>query len=672
MLDEIVNQQTSGLQAKNSLNVLIRKENVYGPYASTAAAKAAVLLADRYDGLTVKLTNGVEYWWLGSDLTDTGLIQKGGGGTITSMSDSAAGETATIEVDVAGDGSVMKFEDSNGYETQIALNAAGLGEVNSSVPNWPGLRYKTSPVEADMTSGSMPPKSYVDKKAALAIKRWVYLVGDAGDAARLGGTGANVYTTAQTAYTAADALQVGLGANQVVGIMVLQTVTTINNGQYTSSVGGITLSAAWNAKVFLIGVSPRVSMIDFILAENASGNGYAVDLTAMSMRIGNQGGSRCISTRATGTSGNSGAITLRIDNCSLNNGILTDISNAGNTAGNGGGVTIATLGSPVFSESPGMCTLGGSITTSARSGGSGSAGVVSLSSWLVIMGGITTANNCAGGNLTITNFRSFVYVFGAVTFSSTTTSGSTCTLRNVEFAGAVNINIAGTITISACDFTGNLNATNNGNGTTAVNVTNVSVSAFSSNAAAITTGTQFLVAGGITTLGDNSNLSNCTLKTAASAPVINGIGTGCVLNNCVVTGGNASIDNGSAVTVTLNNTHIQFNTGSNVTVQTEVRPIKRVKNITVSATPTINTDVTDVAVITGQNANISSFTTNLTGTARPGDLLRININATGVFTIAWGARFSGSLLPSATVNGDLRVYLEWDVASSTWFCNGAV
>ena len=35
----------------------------YGPYASTAAAIAAIPQVLRFDGLTVKITGLGEYWW---------------------------------------------------------------------------------------------------------------------------------------------------------------------------------------------------------------------------------------------------------------------------------------------------------------------------------------------------------------------------------------------------------------------------------------------------------------------------------------------------------------------------------------------------------------------------------------------------------------------------------
>lgn len=69
-------QLPSGLDIVNPVPVDFK----YGPYASTAAAKAAIPLALRYDGLTVQVTGTGEFHWLAADLTDPGLVAKGGSG----------------------------------------------------------------------------------------------------------------------------------------------------------------------------------------------------------------------------------------------------------------------------------------------------------------------------------------------------------------------------------------------------------------------------------------------------------------------------------------------------------------------------------------------------------------------------------------------------------------
>ena len=94
-----------------------------------------------------------------------------------------------------------------------------------------------------------------------------------------------------------------------------------------------------------------------------------------------------------------------------------------------------------------------------------------------------------------------------------------------------------------------------------------------------------------------------------------------------------------------------------------------------TGTPAINTDLYDVVHITAQNAPITSFTTNLTGTPVDGDTLRISITDNGVArNLTWGASFEASTvaLPTVTViNARLDVSFVWNTATSNWRCIGA-
>lgn len=103
---------------------------------------------------------------------------------------------------------------------------------------------------------------------------------------------------------------------------------------------------------------------------------------------------------------------------------------------------------------------------------------------------------------------------------------------------------------------------------------------------------------------------------------------------------------------------------------TNKRITARTGTTTSSATPTINTDNIDYYSITALAANITSFTTNLSGTPSDGDRLWISIKDNGTArTIAWGSSFSGSLLPVTTVASTrLDVFLTWDAATSKWYC----
>jgi hypothetical protein len=104
---------------------------------------------------------------------------------------------------------------------------------------------------------------------------------------------------------------------------------------------------------------------------------------------------------------------------------------------------------------------------------------------------------------------------------------------------------------------------------------------------------------------------------------------------------------------------------------TNKRVTPRVSTTTSSATPTINTDNVDMYGLTAQAANITSFTTNLTGTPTDGQKLWIYIVGTAARTITWGTSFESSTvsLPTTTVTtARLDVGFVWNAATSKWRC----
>lgn len=105
---------------------------------------------------------------------------------------------------------------------------------------------------------------------------------------------------------------------------------------------------------------------------------------------------------------------------------------------------------------------------------------------------------------------------------------------------------------------------------------------------------------------------------------------------------------------------------------TNKRITRRVVTTTQSATPTINTDNTDVAYITGLAQAVTSFTTNLSGTPVNGDMLIIDItdNGTGR-ALTFGTSFEASTvaLPTTTVaSTKLTIGFRWNIATSKWTC----
>jgi hypothetical protein len=110
---------------------------------------------------------------------------------------------------------------------------------------------------------------------------------------------------------------------------------------------------------------------------------------------------------------------------------------------------------------------------------------------------------------------------------------------------------------------------------------------------------------------------------------------------------------------------------SSTNTLTNKRITKRVGTTTSSATPTINTDNVDYYSLTAQTVDITSFTTNLSGTPTDGQTLWISITGTAARAITWGASFEASTvaLPTTTVSTNrLDVGFVWNAATSKWRC----
>ena len=104
---------------------------------------------------------------------------------------------------------------------------------------------------------------------------------------------------------------------------------------------------------------------------------------------------------------------------------------------------------------------------------------------------------------------------------------------------------------------------------------------------------------------------------------------------------------------------------------TNKRITSRTSTTTSSATPTINTDNTDQFGLTAQAVDITSFTTNLTGTPTDGQKLWIYIVGTAARAVTFGASFEASTvaLPTTTVTTNrLDVGFVWNAATSKWRC----
>lgn len=114
---------------------------------------------------------------------------------------------------------------------------------------------------------------------------------------------------------------------------------------------------------------------------------------------------------------------------------------------------------------------------------------------------------------------------------------------------------------------------------------------------------------------------------------------------------------------------------ANTDTMTNKRITARVGSTASSATPTINTDSFDVYKLTAQTVDITSMTTNLSGTPTDNQCMIIEITGTAARAITWGTSFEASTvsLPSTTVGTNmLAVGFLWNTATSKWRCVAAV
>jgi hypothetical protein len=111
---------------------------------------------------------------------------------------------------------------------------------------------------------------------------------------------------------------------------------------------------------------------------------------------------------------------------------------------------------------------------------------------------------------------------------------------------------------------------------------------------------------------------------------------------------------------------------SKVTSTNKAAPMPRTTTEASSATPTINTDNTDIHTITALATAITSMSSGLSGTPSNGHKLIVRILDNGTArAITWGASFAsrGATLPTTTVAGKYQYDgFIWNSTTSTWDC----
>jgi len=112
------------------------------------------------------------------------------------------------------------------------------------------------------------------------------------------------------------------------------------------------------------------------------------------------------------------------------------------------------------------------------------------------------------------------------------------------------------------------------------------------------------------------------------------------------------------------------------TTFTNKRVTKRVTTEASSATPTINTDNSDLHRITALAVNVTSMTTNLSGTPTSMQPLGIEVTPTATRTVTWGASFESSetfTLPTEFTGTATVLYMfYWNTITSKWRYAGTV
>lgn len=253
------------------------------------------------------------------------------------------------------------------------------------------------------------------------------------DFARMRGNGQRAYGTTQTAYAAADALQVAVGG---------QVVIMVGVGTF----GNLTLTADYNFNVLWAGINKGSSAIGVIDAR--ADPAWSVNLVFSNLTIGNvlSGSTVSGSTAAISLSGNGS------ENCTVGN----VLSNAGGSA-DGGDITLSNLTcGTVQSQRAGAGTDSGDITisnciTGAITSGAQDGTIGDISIENSETGDITLSE--AGSLSQFTSFSVSKSECGSIVFSGSGTFIGSMNLQSSSFVRILNALFDGStgVKINKCE-----------------------------------------------------------------------------------------------------------------------------------------------------------------------------------------------------------------------------
>ena len=322
-------------------------------------------------------------------------------------------------------------------------------------------------------------------------------------------------------------------------------------------------------------------------------------------------------------------------------------------------------------------------TTASIDGTEGSASFAEGSCMIDSAGGVTTSNGfsagdnsldsnglqCASGVITIgtnTGTEAYIHSDGSAMFG-----GGACTIAGAGAITTYEITAKATLTTGSTGIAGTLIVKDSSDTTTA-SISGADGSASFASGACTINGSGYAGAGSGLTALNADNISSGTLAAARGGTGISNTGTITLGGNLVTTGAfNTTFAQAATVTLTLPAVTGTLATLAGTETFTNKRLTQRTGTATSSATPTINTDNVDFYSLTAQAADITSFTTNLSGTPTEGQQLWIAITGTAARAITWGATFEAGAvaLPTTTVTTTrLDVAFVWNTVTSKWRC----